>query len=100
MEPTRFARFDVNGDGAFTLAELLAAIRGQALQRAGRLFASLDADGDLRCTMSELGLLWRAAALRKTPGQPPEVSSSPEASSKTESAASQKPAGSAARATF
>ena len=46
MSAARFARFDLNDDGAFTVWELAQVMRQQALERCRVVFASLDADAD------------------------------------------------------
>lgn len=54
MSPKRFARFDMNSDGAFTANELSRVMGLQVASRVDQLFARLDADGDGRWTELEL----------------------------------------------
>ena len=54
MSTARFARFDLNDDGAFTVWELAQVMRRQALERCRHLFASLDADADGVLSISDV----------------------------------------------
>lgn len=55
MSAARFARFDLNGDGAFTLWELAQVMRQQALTTCPRVLARLDVDGDGALTANDVG---------------------------------------------
>ena len=46
LRDNRFAEIDANGDGAVTEAEFVAHAESRAADRAGQMFARLDADGD------------------------------------------------------
>ena len=54
MSSVRFARFDLDGDGAFTASELSGVMRAQALARCDRILVSLDMDGDGALTRSDV----------------------------------------------
>lgn len=54
MPATRFARFDLDRDGGFTLWELSRVMRAQALGRCALLFAELDIDGDGMLSRADL----------------------------------------------
>lgn len=54
MDSARFARFDANQDGAFTMSELASALRVQVTRRCERLLARLDFDRDGVLTAADL----------------------------------------------
>ena len=54
MNAARFARFDVNRDGVFTLAELAHVMTHEAGVRLRDVYARLDGDRDGRLSMAEL----------------------------------------------
>lgn len=101
MKPARFGRFDVDGNGAFTVEELRRVMQSQAAERTVQLLASLDVDGDRRFTALELNLHRQAIAVaRRERGEQRSATETASASSSTAGAVRAQNTGRKDRAAF
>jgi hypothetical protein len=63
MDAARFARFDRNGDGGFTLSELALVMSHKATERCRVVLARLDADRDGALSAADRGQEFRVVRL-------------------------------------